>query len=44
MSDSKLIYTVDLLKQKATEYLNENDSAQACEKSFQVYFYNFSYK
>lgn len=35
MSDRKVVYTVELLKEKATAYLADNDSALACEKSFQ---------
>ena len=39
MSDAKVVYTAELLKEKAIGYLAENDSAQACEKSFQVFIF-----
>ncbi|CAI4231071.1 unnamed protein product [Auanema sp. JU1783] len=35
LSDTHLIYTVNMLKEKATGYLEENDTAQASEKTFQ---------
>ncbi|CAD6198274.1 unnamed protein product [Caenorhabditis auriculariae] len=33
--ERRVIYTVDLLKEKARGYLEVNDTAQACEKTFQ---------